>query len=349
VKEDRGLTDLLLGLLGTRSIAGHTGEALISVEEHFRGLGLEVKRTNKGSLMAKMKGSGALGARVISCHMDTLGAMVSGIESPGGKLRMRMIGSYTMPSVEGEYCTVETYDGGLITGTIVFDKASVHAWGMEEASRKREVEDMYIRLDRRVSSADEVREAGISVGNYVHFDSRPRLTETGFIKSRHLDDKAGVAAVMQAAAELSSADFRPGGDIHFMVTVYEEVGHGASGMFSGDVEEFLAVDMGVAAPGRESSEYAVTICAADSSGPFSYRMTRRLTRLAKSGGIPFKLDTFPHYGSDAAAALKSGLDARHALIGPGVDSSHAMERTHTEALRATVDLIKAYITEDRMD
>jgi putative aminopeptidase FrvX len=202
---------------------------------------------------------------------------------------------------------------------------------------------MYIRLDEMVSSREDVEKLGISIGNFVHFDPRPVRTDSGFIKSRHLDDKAGVAILMGVASKL--AEQEPPRTVHFIFTVHEEVGHGGAGFDPGDATDMIVVDMGVAGKGRESSERKVTICAADSSGPFNYQLTKQLIKLAEANEIPFAVDTFPYYNSDAAATLKSGLDARHALVGPGIDSSHAMERTHIEGIMATVNLLTAYVSE----
>ncbi|MEN8208083.1 MAG: M20/M25/M40 family metallo-hydrolase, partial [Candidatus Fermentibacteria bacterium] len=266
------VTDVLLQLLRTRSISGHTDEAMRIIEDIFKQLGLETVLTRKGSLLATLKGRTPEGI-VISAHMDTLGGMVSGIEKVNGKITLRSIGSFTMSSIEGEYCRIETFSGDLFDGTVLFDNTSVHAHGMEDASAKRKKKNMYVRLDEEVSSGEDVRKLGISVGNYIHFDPRPVVTESGFVKSRHLDDKAGVAILIKAAEYLVSGDIIPSRTLHFLVTGYEEVGHGAAGFLPDNSVEFIAVDMGVAGSGRESSENKVTICAADSTGPFNYALT----------------------------------------------------------------------------
>jgi putative aminopeptidase FrvX len=334
------IVDILMRLLGTRSVTGNTETAACLVGEHLSSLGLAVTRTNKGSLIATVDGTSRTGdALMVAAHLDTLGAMVSSV-ADDGTLRFRMVGGYTMNSVEGEYCTVETYDGRLVTGTILFSETSVHAWGREKASAPREPAKMLIRLDEDVSDADQVRELGISVGNFVHFDPRPVSTPSGFVKSRHLDDKAGVAVLVCLATRLASAP--PPRRVYLNFTVHEEVGHGGAGFSPPDLTEILVVDMGVAGPGRESSEKKVTVCAADNLGPYNYDMTRALAELAGEKSIPFVVDTYPYYTSDAAASLRSGMDARHALIGPGVDSSHSMERTHREGLEATLELAAAY-------
>ncbi len=338
---DSNVTDTLMQLLNTRSVSGHTEAAMDIVLTRFRNLNLITQSTTKGSIIATLNGARPEGI-ILSAHIDTLGGMISGIENDG-KIRLRTIGSYTMSSIEGEYCKIETWDGKLIDGTVLYDNTSVHIHGLEKASEKRNEEEMYIRLDEEASSKKEIQELGLSVGNYIHFEPRPVRTKSGFIKSRHLDDKAGVAILIEVAERLVREEITPLLTLHFLITSYEEVGHGAAGLLPEKATEFIAVDMGVAGYGRESSEESVTICAADSSGPFNYQITKRLIKLAEANSIPFTVDTFPHYGSDATAALKSGLDVKHGLIGPGVDASHANERTHEKALEATIELIQAYV------
>ena len=330
-----------LDLLNTKSVSGNTDTAMKMVKSKLESAGLETRVTNKGSLIATIHG-GTQNATVISAHIDTLGAMVSKIES-SGDLKYRCIGGFTPNSIEGEYCHVETFQGKFIPGTILFSKTSVHAWGRDKCQEKRSHDTMYIRLDAEVASKDDVESLGISVGNFIHFNPRAEQMASGHVKSRHIDDKAGVAILVAAAAELSRQAEQLPGTVHFLFSVHEEVGHGAAGWLPENISEFLAVDMGVCGSEQASDERKVTICSADSSGPFSYQLTRKLIDLAEKGNIPFVVDTFPFYGSDAAAALRMGLDARHALIGPGVDTSHAVERTHEEGMKATIDLVKEYV------
>ncbi len=337
------MAEFLMELLRTRSVSGHTEKAVDMVKHRMDRMSLRTRLTNKGGLLGTI-GGGNRGAVLISAHVDTLGCMVRSVEDDG-RLRLRMVGGFTMSSIEGEYCRVETFDGELHPGTILFESTSVHAYGKDKASAKREQESMYVRLDRKVETAEDVRKLGISVGNYIHLDPRSVLTDDGFVKSRHLDDKAGVTVMMAAAERVMESGGRPPREIHLLVSVHEEVGHGASAGLPLDAEEFLAVDMGVLGKGLGGSETKVTICAADSSGPFNYALTKRLINLAKRDSIPYGVDTFPHYGSDAAAALRAGMDVRHGLIGPGIDASHAMERGHLDGMEAARDLLVAYMME----
>ena len=91
------------------------------------------------------------------------------------------------------------------------------------------------------------------------------------------------------------------------------------------------------------TEYQVSICAKDNNGPYDYGMVTRLVELAKANGVDYAVDIYPHYGSDVAAAWEAGMDARGALIGPGVHASHGMERTHYDGLKAAMELTALYL------
>lgn len=335
--------EFLMQLLRTRSVTGNTDLATEMVKTRMESLGLEVKVTRKGSLVATMEGTTDDSA-VISAHIDTLGAVVSRITSEG-YLKYHCVGGFTAGSIEGEYCQVETFTGKLVPGTILFSKTSVHAHGREKSSAKRSHEEMYIRLDDTADSAEAVKELGISVGNYIHFEPRALHMSSGYIKSRHIDDKAGVAVLVGVAESLVKQKVKPSRNIHFLFTVHEEVGHGAAGWLPENVSDFLAVDMGVCGADQTSDEKKVTICAADSSGPYNYELTKHLINLSEMNSISYVVDTFPFYGSDAGAAMRMGLDARHALVGPGVDTSHAIERTHEDGIKATIDLVTIFAME----
>jgi len=88
----------------------------------------------------------------------------------------------------------------------------------------------------------------------------------------------------------------------------------------------------------------VSICCKDSGGPYNYEMTSKLIELAQRDGLGYAADVYPSYGSDAGAAMRAGLEARHALIGPGVFASHGYERTHKLGIENTLKLVCAYVS-----
>jgi len=334
---------LLVELLETPSPSGYTGEALAVVAREFTALGVPYVTTNKGALVATLAGRDTVNHRLLSGHVDTLGAMVREIKS-SGRLRYVPVGGPWASSVEGEYCTVISEQGKRFTGTILTTKAAAHVYGKEGEDLARKHENMEIRLDERVRSAAETRALGIEVGDFVAFDTRTEVTPSGFVKSRHLDDKASVAAMLGVLRAMITGGIVPAATTHFFVTNFEEVGHGASYGTPPEVKEFIAVDMGCVGEGIQATEYDVSICARDSSGPYDLGLRRRLVALCREHNIPHAVDIYPYYGSDASAALRAGQDIRAIVIGPGVDASHAFERTHKEGIKATADLLLAYVT-----
>lgn len=330
-------------LLNIKSPTGHTEKAIDYIEKEFNSLGLETIRTNKGALIASLKGKNQEKEVTLSAHVDTLGAMVKEVKA-NGRLKLTQLGGYVWNTVEGEYVTVETLEGKTYTGTVMTTKASSHVHGNDTASIERNADNMEIRLDERVSSMEEVIELGINVGDFIHFDPRVEFTESGFIKSRHLDDKAGVVSILAMAKHLKENNIVPNYTSNFFISTYEEVGHGAAASIPEKTFEFLAIDMAAPGHGQTSDEFSVTICAKDSSGPYDYELRKRLVNLSQDEGLSYKLDIYPYYGSDGSAALRSGYDIKVGLIGPGVDASHSFERTHIQAIENTIQLGILYLT-----
>jgi len=345
---DDRLTDYVVEqvvqLVKTPSLAGHTDKAISLVEQELDRTGMKHHRTGRGALLVTLEGREQGAQRALTAHLDTLGAMVKEIGGDGSLL-FTPVGGYALGTVEGEYVTVETASGKPFRGTILFDEPSAHV-SKKINDTKREFDNMRIRLDAEVHDPKAVQKLGIAVGDYVPFDPRCEGTDTGFIKTRHLDDKAGVACLLGSLKALTDSDSRPRFTTHFLFSTSEEVGFGASAGIPAEARELVAVDMGAVGKGQESDEYSVCICAKDSTGPFDYALRQRLVKLCRSQKITFKVDIYPFYGSDAAVALRAGLDAVTGLIGPGINASHNLERTHRKALAATIRLILAYIEPD---
>ena len=345
------MLDATADLCRIPSPTGYTRAAVDWVADRLTGLGLDVRRTNKGGLVATFKEAGdrEAGGRVLSAHVDTLGAMVKEIKS-NGRLKLTAIGGYDWSTVEGEYCAVHpaprvagSEPPRIITGTILTTKASFHVHGRGQQELKREEGSMEVRLDAEVRTADDARALGIEVGDFVSFDPRTTVTPDGFLKSRHLDDKACVATVLGVAKALADHGLTPAAPSALYVSVYEEVGHGTSASLPAGTAEVIAVDMAAVGEGQTSDELATTVCVKDSTGPYDYGLSRRLIDLARSNDIDCRVDIYPHYGSDVSQALRAGYDVRGALVGPGVDASHSYERLHRRSLEETARLLLAYL------
>ena len=333
------VVDVLVRLLNTPSPSGMAEDAIDLCAAEVETHGFTLERTPKGAGLVRLEGREPGGLRIVSAHVDTLGAMVRSIREDGS-LRLTPIGGYAFNSVEGEYVTVFSRDR-TTRGTILPTHASVHVY--EDARKQERVEkNMTLRLDEEVRCRDDVSALGIRAGDFVAFDPRVEVTPTGFVKSRHLDDKASVAVLLGLLEHYARTGERPLLPTAIYITTYEEVGHGAAPVPEG-AREFLAVDMGAIGDDLTTDEYSVSICAKDSSGPYDRRMTTRLADLAEREELPFAVDVYPFYGSDASAARRAGHEIIAGLVGPGVQASHAMERTHRQALEATLALVKAYL------
>jgi putative aminopeptidase FrvX len=328
-------------LVNIPSPSGFTKEVMEFVRTEAERFGYPCSYSQKGGLIISVEGKSGetLG---LSAHVDTLGAMVRSIDREG-TLKFTLVGGYTMHSIEGSYCKIHTRDGQVYTGTILIKSPSVHSYD-DARTIERTDRNMLIRIDELVESKEDVLKLGINSGDYVSFDAKYQLTGNGFVKSRHLDDKASVAVLLGLLKEMSESGLVPVKSLKLIISNYEEVGFGASWLPE-EITEFIAVDMGVIGDDLNGSEYKVSICAKDSNGPYDYDVTTRLINLAKEKQIDYVVDIFPHYGSDVSSALRGGNDIRGALIGQGVHASHGMERTHRRGLENTLKLLKAYILE----
>ena len=323
-------------ILKINSPTGYTIEVIEYIENLFKGLNVIIKKTNKGSLLVSFDENPEL---VLTAHIDTLGAMVKEINEDG-TIAITRIGGLELNSFEGEYVTIRNYKGKLYRGTFLLNNPASHV-NKKLGETKRTTENMSIRLDELVRSAADVRKLGISVGDFIFYDTRFEYTKSGFVKSRFLDDKACAAVMIEMIKELSAAGFNK--NVGFYFSNYEETGHGSCVGIPDSAKELLVLDMAVIGEGCAGREDAVSICVKDSTGPYDFTVTNKLRELAMNNNIDFETDIYPYYGSDGSAALNAGYDVRVGLIGPGVSASHGVERTHEKALEETYKLTKLYI------
>ncbi len=300
-------------------------------------LGYSPERSNKGNVFVTLGGSGS--PLVLAAHVDTLGAMVRSIKE-NGRLRPTTIGGHQWSTADGENCTIHTRDGRVYTGVVLNKEPSSHV-----ADQKTELieENMEILLDENVTSDQDTLALGIQTGDIIAMDPRTVVTESGYIKSRFLDDKLSAAILLGLARAVREDAWKLNRKVSLLFTVYEEVGHGGS-VVPDDTEEMISVDMGCVGSDLGCTERMVSICAKDSGGPYNYDLITALSNLAKEKKLDYAIDIYPHYGSDVETTLRAGYDIRHGLIGPGVYASHNYERSHMDGVRNTFELLKAYVT-----
>lgn len=326
-------------IMAIDSPSGYTRDVIAYCENEAHHLGYQTTKTKKGNLEIYVDGQDdyTIG---FCAHVDTLGLMVRSINSDG-TLTFTNVGGPIIPTLDGEYCRILTRNHQIYTGTILSNSPAAHVF-KDAKDRERSCDTMHVRIDEMVKSKEDVLALGINNGDYIAIDPKTTITSSGFIKSRFLDDKMSVAILFGMLKTLHESNKKPLHNIILTISTFEEVGHGSS-YISDQIDELIAVDMGCIGLDLDCSEYDVSICAKDGSGPYDYEITSRFIQLARDHQLQYAVDIYPFYSSDVSAALRGGRNIKGALIGPGVAASHGMERTHIQAVENTLKLILAYI------
>ncbi len=332
----------LKALLRIDSPTGYTDTIVRHVSRELEQLGMSVELTRRGAIRAVRQGSRRQGARAIVTHLDTLGAQVKFVKD-NGRLELVPIGHWSSRFAEGARANIYSHDGRF-RGSILPLMASGHTFNEGIDTQPVGWPHIELRIDARTTSKAETLALGIDIGDIVAIDPETEFMDNGFIVSRHLDDKAGVAAALAALEAMERDKARTPVDIHWLFTIAEEVGVGATAIVAPEVASLVAIDNGTTAPGQNSAEFGVTIAMADQTGPFDYHLTKKLIDLCRANDIPMQRDIFRYYRSDSASAVVAGHDVRTALVAFGVDASHGYERIHMDALRSVAELITAYVT-----
>ena len=334
------IRQILLELLAIPSPVGFTDEVVHYTGHKLRELGIPFELTRRGAIRATIKGETDRPACAVVAHLDTLGANVRALKD-NGRLSLLPIGTWSSRFAEGARVSLFT-DERVLRGTILPLKASGHAFNEGVDEQPISWDHVELRIDAFSETREDLLRLGVNVGDFIAVDPQPEITDSGYVSSRHLDDKAGVAALLAACKALVESGVSLPVYFHPMFTVTEEVGFGASAILDERISEMIGIDIAIPASGQNSRERGVTVAIADSSGPFDFHLTRKLLSLCSDHGIDHQRDVFPYYFSDSAAALRAGFDIRHALIGFGADSSHGWERTHLSSLTAVAELLTLY-------
>lgn len=323
------------------SPTGYTDNVIKVVESYVKEYGFDYQITNNGTLKVTIKGQDSSKIVATSAHVDTLGLMVRSIKG-NGNLALTTLGGPITATLDGEYCVVYTRDNKKYTGTILSTSPATHVYS-DANSKSRSIDNLEVRLDEVVKSAADVKKLGIENGDIVCYDPKFTITESGFLKTRFIDDKASAVILLMLLKYIKDNNITLKYDTQIYFVVYEEVGHGAS-IVDENIDEFVTLDMGCVGLDLAGNEFAVSICAKDSGGPYDYELTTRLINLSKENNINYTVDIFPYYGSDIGAARRAGVDFKGALVGSGVSASHGMERTHIQGIENTLKLIYLYLT-----
>lgn len=302
--------------------------------------GYSVSFDRKRTIYIKVEGAHPEKTVCVGAHLDTIGLMVRHIND-NGTLALRNLGGINYNNIEGECVQIHTRDNKTYTGTIACTSHSTHVFD-DARTLPRVEQNMMVVLDERVSSAQEVRDLGIEHGDIISIDPNYHYTEKGFIKSRHIDNKASVGAVFAVLEDLKKTNTKPYYNVLFAFPFYEEIGHGGAWL-PDEVEEYVALDIGLIGPDYLGQEDRVSICAKDNYTPYDRALTTKLINLAKQIKINYCVDVFYHYGTDASASIRAGNNVYAAAFGMGCFASHGMERCHIDSVVDTAKLLYAYI------
>lgn len=335
------LQKVLLEMLAIPSPTGFTDTIVRYVAERLEEIGIPFELTRRGTIRATLKGKQNSPDRAVSAHLDTIGASVREVKD-NGRLALAAVGCWSSRFAEGSRVSVFT-DTGIIRGSVLPLMASGHAFNTAVDEMPISWDHVELRLDAYCTTRADCESLGIGIGDFVAFDPLPEFTESGHISARHLDDKAGVAALLAALKSIVDSGAEPLIDCHPLFTITEETGTGAAGVLPWDVSEFVGIDIAPVAPGQHSSEHAVSVAMQDSGGPYDYHLSRHLLRLGVDNELPVRRDLFRYYYSDAHSAVTSGHDIRTALLAFGCDATHGYERTHIDSLAALSKLLGAYM------
>ncbi len=328
-------------LVNIPSPTGFTGNAIDYLVQNAEEKGIVYEVTRKGAMIYKFEADGATSSRMLSVHVDTLGAIVKNVSRDS--VKFDILGGFPSEYIIGNYCTIHTFEGKEIYGTILPANPAVHV-NKELKEKKYKIDDLEVRIDLKPKDKDDSFEKYVEVGNFISLDPGFSVVN-GFVKSRHLDDKASAGVLLHIAdiliEKMVDPDFKLKANTYFFFNITEETGQGIAGF--PDIDELLVVDMGALGEGLSGDEFSVSVCVKDSTGPYHYEFTQELAAICRKNDIQYKLDVFPFYGSDGSGALSAGQDIRVALIGPGVGASHGYERTHVDALEGTNKLVMEYL------
>lgn len=310
------------------------------LEELAASFGYQLTYDRRGTPYLTIEGMDNRKTVMVGAHSDTIGLMVRRID-PDGMIRVRNLGGINFSSIEGETVTIHTRDGRSYTGLFACQAHSVHVFDDARTLERNENTTMVI-LDEKVSSKAEVNALGIRNGDFVSIEPRCQVTPNGYLKSRFIDDKAAIACCFAMLQYLAQTGEKPRYRTILAFPYTEEIGFGGT-YVPEEVEEYVAIDIGLIGPDYDGDEYKVSICAKDNAAPYDQDLTDRLVQYAQKADCDYAVDVFYRYGTDGNAAVRAGNNLRAAAFGMAVYCSHGMERTHVKGLENTVNLLLGYV------
>jgi len=341
MNEEKFIT-YLQELLSIPSPTGMTDEVSAYVCSKLKNWDVDHTVNRRGTITARIKGKSEAEAKALISHLDTLGLIVSELKE-NGRIAIRDIGYITCRMVEGARITIHSR-GKKFSGTVLPLKTSNHIYDHHPINNQEGTwKNLEIRLDEKSASKKELVELGISVGDIVSIHPNTEITSSGFIVSRFLDNHGSTACLLETIEEIVNSSKKLPNDVYFVFTTNEELDGSGARFIPDNVSEVLAVDIAPVGGVQTSSEYTCTIGAKDYEMVYDRALIEKLINLCQKNSINYCVDVFHNLSTDALNVITSSKDVLAGYIAFGVDSSHAYERTHIDAITNLKKLISAYI------
>ncbi len=314
------LAELLKTLTEAHGVPGYETEIREVMRGLLEGLG-EVEQDNIGSLICR-RGEGR--PRVmLAAHMDEIGFMVKHITSEGF-IRFTPLGGWFDQVLLGQRVVIKTHKGDVVG---VIGAKPPHLLSPDERKKVVERKDMYI--DIGATSAQEVEEAGVRVGDpIVPLAPFQVLAGGKTYLAKAFDDRVGCAVLVEVMRRLAR-EGHPN-TVYAVATVQEEVGlRGAATSVekvNPDVALILESDIAGDVPGIKPEESPVRLGGGPTIVVYDARMIPNLrlrdlaVETAQSLGIPIQFSVLEggatdggviHLHQGGVPTLVIGVPARH--------------------------------------
>ncbi len=224
---------------------------------------------------------------MLAAHMDEIGLIITYIED-NGFLRFSNIGGIDPRTLLSQEVVVHGKED--ILGVI--GAKPPHFQSSDEANKAIKMEDMTIDVGLPKEEVEKLVRIGDSVTIKRNFT---RLQENR-VTGKALDDRAGVATLLECAKELKHLHHES--DVYFVSTVQEEVGtRGAvTSTYSIDPDIGIAIDVGFGATPELPKEHTLDMGKGPGitiGGNIHPTLREHLTEVAKEYNIPHQFEVSP--------------------------------------------------------
>lgn len=339
-KHEAGSTQALLKkLTDLGATSGFEFEAAKNVCELFSKY-MSVSVDALGNVVAKANENGKIKV-LLDAHLDRIGLVIRGIDD-GGFLLVDKVGGIDERVLTG--AQVKVFGREELLGVI----CSTPPHLLTDADKEKGVEISKIAID--IGFDKKTAESYVSVGDraVVHSENGALLKNCVFASA--LDDRSGVAAVINAAnalcGKLSNVS------LTMLLSSQEETGGSGAkvGAYNADSDYAIAVDVGFGATDAATSKSGETIELG--KGPsigispvLDRELMLKLKKLAEDNNIPYQHDVMsPRTGTNADSICISKGGVKTALLSIPLKYMHTpVEVVDIEDIDNTSALIEMFI------